>query len=644
MKAGESAPGDSKRFAVAMADAMVHRGPDGSGVWADPHVPMALSHRRLSIIDTSNAGFQPMLSSFGRFIVSFNGEVYNFGDIRRELESSGSRFRGSSDTEVMLEAMVRWGVEAAVKKFVGMFAFALWDIKEKRLWLVRDRLGIKPLYYGMSGGNFVFASELKSVRALEFFQPRISSAAVSLFLQYGYIPAPYCIYEGMKTLPPGTILKLDAADIFLGVPSPKSYWSPLEVVRAGAADPFAGSEQEAIERLEALLMDSIKLRMISDVPLGAFLSGGIDSSLVVALMQAQSSAKIRTYTIGFREEQHDEAPWAARIAKHLGTQHAEHYFTPREAMDVIPSLAEIYDEPFADSSQLPTILVSSITRRGETVALSGDGGDELFCGYKNFKLFADEWARLTATPAPLRRMAGVALGLPGEKFYDAALPSVLSAIGRGGGSAPGAAIMRRAASLSAAGFDDFYNARYSLFHDPRLLMRKPSRPVTVASDPSRKPPVRTPSERMMYFHLSQYLTDDILAKVDRASMSVSLECRVPVLDHRVVEFAWRLPMSVKLRDGNGKWILRQILKKHVPEELFERPKMGFAVPVRDWLRGDLRPWAEDLLQQSELESGGILRASEVRRVWAAHQSGRADHSARLWRILMLQSWRRRWRV
>lgn len=626
---------DLEAIVTRMSDTIVHRGPDDSGLWVDAQVGVALGFRRLAIIDLSPTGHQPMLSANGRYVIVFNGEVYNFEALRQELDGLGHSFRGRSDTEVMLEAFAEWGVESAVKRFIGMFAFALWDREEHRLYLVRDRLGIKPLYYGWSGKTFLFGSELKTLRAHPAFQNDIDRGALMLFMRHNYIPAPYSIYQGVHKLLPGTILSMDATS---GAPSITPYWSAHDVTEQGAADPFTGTVEEAIEQLDALLRDAIDLRMIADVPLGAFLSGGIDSSTVVALMQAQSSIPVKTFTIGFHEETYNEARHAKAVAEHLGTEHTELYVTPEEAMAVIPRLPALYDEPFSDSSQIPTFLVSQLARRHVTVSLSGDGGDELLAGYDRFAIGRDIWAKIGWIPAALRSAVAGSLTRLSPQAWDDLLRPVLPLLPSGIRIRSGEKMHRLANMLGVDRPEAMYLSLISHSDDPASLVVGGSEPASTSTDFSRWSHLPDFTLRMMYHDLVTYLPDDILTKVDRASMGVSLEARVPLLDHRVVAFAWRLPLSMKVQSGQGKWLLRQVLYRYVPKDLIERPKMGFGVPIDAWLRGPLRAWAEELLDESRLRQEGYLNPEPLRQKWHDHLAGTRSTHYFLWNALMFQAW------
>ncbi len=610
---------DLEAITERMTDAIQHRGPDDGEVWTDASAGVALGFRRLAIIDLSSEGDQPMRSSDGRYVIVFNGEIYNFPTLRQELEGRGCRFRGHSDTEVLLAAFVEWGVEAGLKRANGMFAFALWDTVKRELWLARDRAGEKPLYYGWIGDQFIFGSELKALTAHPDFRTEINRDALALFVRYNYIPVPHSIYQGIYKLPPGTLLTIDGdhADA-----RPVAYWSAQAIAESGVAHPFDGTTEQAVDALDALLRDAVRLQMVADVPLGAFLSGGIDSSTVVALMQAQSSRPVKTFTIGLVEADHDEAPYAKAVAHHLGTDHTELYVTPQEALDVIPKLPTIYDEPFADSSQIPTYLVSRMARQHVTVSLSGDGGDELFAGYWRYSNWQAWWHRLNAIPAPLRTIGATALGaLPrdGRRRFTRRL--------------------RTASEKLAIRYPhELYLLEMSCWRHPTDLVRLSSEPPSAYTDPAYGAHLPDFFSQMLYLDLTSYLPDDILTKVDRASMAVSLESRAPLLDYRVIEFAWKLPLSLKRRNEQGKWLLRQVLYRYVPPELVERPKMGFSIPLARWLRGPLREWGEALLDERRLRDEGFFDPALVRQRWEQHLSGQWDWNYALWTVLMFQAW------
>lgn len=621
----------------AMAIALRHRGPDAGGRWVDPDAGVALGHRRLSIIDLSAEGHQPMVSPCGRFVLVFNGEIYNFRALRAELEEAGHRWRGHSDTEVLLTAIARWGVRDTLPRLNGMFAFAVWDRQERRLYLARDPLGEKPLYYGMSGGTLLFGSELKALRAHAAFSAEVDPEALGLFFRFGYVPAPRSIYRGIFKLPPGSWLCVDPTRS-AGLPAPVTYWSAREVAERGSRERLIGTEAELTDQLEDLLLDAVRLRMEADVPLGAFLSGGIDSSTVVALMQKQSASQVRTFSIAFAEASHNEADHARAVASHLGTDHTELCVTPQEALDVVPRLPYMYDEPFADSSQIPTFLVAELARRSVTVSLSGDGGDEVFGGY-NRHLWGQRigpWLR--GTPMPLRR--GLSRGL--NALSPDAWDSILASVGPVLPKAlvhrhPGDKLHKLAGALTARDGRQMYGQLVSLWggdgaSSGGALPAPGGMPAAPWAD------LGETAEQMMYMDTVQYLPDDILVKVDRATMAVSLEGRIPLLDPRVVEFAWRLPLHFKVRGGVGKYLLRQVLYRHVPREMLERPKAGFAVPVDQWLRGELREWAEELLDERRLRLAGVLEPTEIRKRWSEHLSGRRNWQHHLWAVLMFQAW------
>jgi asparagine synthase (glutamine-hydrolysing) len=623
--------GDERRATVvAMTDRIAHRGPDDTGQFFDDRDGLALGFRRLSIVDLSPAGHQPMVSASGRYVIAFNGEVYNFESIRQDLVDidNAPTFRGHSDTEVMLAAIEAWGVESAVRRFIGMFAIALWDREERTLFLIRDRIGVKPMYYGSTNGAFFFASELKALHAHPEFEPEIDRDALALYFRYTNVPAPFTIYRGIRKVMPGTILAVNAR----GETREITYWSASAVAERGATHRFTGTEDEAADQLDALLRDAVGLRMIADVPLGVFLSGGIDSTIVTAMMQAQSSAPVKTFSIGFREDDFNEAVYAGRVAGHLGTQHTEMYVSASEALAVIPKLPSMYDEPFADSSQIPTHLVSVLARRHVTVSLSGDGGDELFGGYHRYFLGQKAFRKISIVPRPLRRVAGRAITSIPKKAWDRALWNQNRA---------GDRIYKLARIMETTDEDAMYFELVSHWRDVVAGAREHDLPLT---DRTRWPRVSDPIERMMYFDLISYLPDDILTKVDRASMSVSLEAREPLLDHRLIEFAWSLPLRMKVRDGKGKWLLRKVLYRYVPEELIERPKMGFGVPVGKWTRGPLREWAESLLDARRLREDGFLDVERIREMWRAHVNGEGDWQYHLWTVLMFQAWHEEWRA
>ncbi len=618
--------------AAAMAETLRHRGPDAQTVWIDAERGVALGHTRLSIIDLSAAGAQPMVSSCGRFVLSYNGEVYNAGELRTELEKAGRRFRGHSDTEVMVEGCAVWGVQPTVERLIGMFAFAAWDQRDKRLTLVRDRLGIKPLYWGLQNGRLLFASELKALRVLPDWRGALDRNALAAYLRYGYVPAPACIYQGIQKLMPGTLLEFSGA----GEPQTRSYWSLGEIAEQGQQNPLDVSDQEAEQMLESLLADAVKRRLVSDVPLGMFLSGGVDSSIVAALMQAASARPIRTFSIGFHEQNYDEAHHAKRVAAHLKTEHEELYVTPAEAQAVIPKLPTIYDEPFADSSQIPTFLVSQMTRRHVTVALSGDGGDELFAGYNRYSTGLGLAKTIRILPRPLRAALAAATKSVSPQAWDRVFALVPERVRpRQAGDK-----MHKLAAVLPEDATGFYQHLISQWDGAWQLVAGADEPRHALSDAQIRGRFADDLSWMQYLDMATYLPDDILTKVDRASMAVSLEARVPLLDHRVVQLAWRLPERFKVRDGKGKWLLRQVLYKYVPKSLIERPKMGFGVPIDAWLRGPLKAWAADLLDPVAMKKAGILDPAPIMQKWNEHQSGARNWPQFLWNMLMFEAWRR----
>jgi asparagine synthase (glutamine-hydrolysing) len=623
-----------------MIDPIVHRGPDDSGVFADHGV--ALGFRRLAIIDLSANGHQPMRSGSGRFTMVFNGEVYNHEELRRELEASGFRFRGHSDTEVMLAAFEHWGIQAAVRRFVGMFAIALWDAADRSLSLMRDRLGIKPLFIYSEPGLITFGSELRSLMAGPSFDRAINPTAISSYLRYLYVPAPATIYKRATKLLPGHVVTIrSAAD---PLPASTAFWSAEEVAERGIRNHLELNDQDAIDQLEQLLREAVRLRMQADVPLGALLSGGIDSSTVVALMQEAATNPVKTFSIGFDIPEYNESAHAREVANHLGTEHHELMLTGEDALAVVPKLADIFDEPLADPSQIPTFLVSQLARRQVTVALSGDGGDELFAGYNRYTFGEKLVGRAARTPKPLRRLAAAAIGSVSSttwdqfhKWAEPALPRSLRM------RLAGDKLQKMSSMIRWDTTAQMYRSLLSAWDQPeRLLASAWNGRVDQVERIMLNSNLPTLLDRMMLADQTTYLPDDLLAKVDRASMAVSLEARVPLLDHRVVEFAWRLPRSMKIRDGQGKWILRQVLYRHVPKSLVERPKMGFSVPIETWLRKPLRSWAEDLLASSVNHQDSVLRREPLYRAWNEFQRGESRLAPGLWAVLMLEAWRQRW--
>lgn len=627
--------GSNAAIAESMAGRIRHRGPDDGGVWTDDEAGLALAHRRLSIVDLSAAGHQPMLSASGRWVLVYNGEVYNHLDLRALLASEGSApaWRGHSDTETLLAGFDAWGVDATLKRSIGMFAFALWDRKERALWLARDRIGEKPLYYGWQGDTLLFGSELKALRAHPDFRAEVDRDALALLLRHNYVPSPYSIHQGIAKLPPGTWIRIGAGQRDA---KPVAYWSLSEVAERGTAQPFVGSDREAVDALEQHLGLAVRRQMMADVPLGALLSGGVDSTAITAVMQANSSQPIRTYTVGFEEKGYDEAAHARAVASHLGTQHTEMRLSGADALALVPRLADMYDEPFADSSQMPTHLVMRMAREHVTVVLSGDGADELFGGYNRYLLGPKAWARVGWMPEAWRRGLGRGLTAVPSALLDRALGPFSGVMGV---AQPGDKLHKLGSRLKRVrSVDDLYMSLVSEWLDhPHVVLTSPT-PQTFLSDRDGWPRLTDPVARMMALDAMTYLPDDILVKVDRASMAVSLEARAPYLDKDLVEFAWTLPMSMKLRNGQGKWLMRQLLGRHVPDELMNRPKMGFGVPLDQWLRGPLRDWAENLLDRHRLAQEGYFDADIIRDAWSRHLSGDSSFGYRLWSVLMFQSW------
>ena len=619
----------------AMTSALSHRGPDGEGFWSDAAAGVGLGHRRLSIIDLSQAGDQPMVSADGRYVLVLNGEVYNFETLRDRLEAEGDApaWRGHSDTEVLLAAFSAWGVEAALPRIEGMFAVALWDRQSRTLTLARDRFGEKPLYYGWAGGDFVFASELTALTRHPALDRTIDRTALAEYLTYGYVPHPRSIYAAVKKLEPGAFAVLAPGARTL---SPRRYWEPVTVAAEAMTRPFTGGFEEAVAELDALLGRVVRTRMISDVPLGAFLSGGLDSSTVVALMQAQASQPVRTFTIGTDDPRLDESADARAVAAHLGAQHTEFRIGEADLLEAAPKMASIYDEPFADSSQIPTYLVSRLARQHVTVALSGDGGDEMFGGYYRHR-YGDAWRRLARTPRALRFMAaGAAQALPTSAINAASAPLRSLLPERRRGDPVGDRLKKALGKWSAVDEADYLDRMYRICAAGRYLAGGAAvEPLTRFDLPGR---AASFEERAILSDVRHYLPDDLLVKVDRASMACSLEARAPLLDSEVFAFAWSLPMAMKVDASGGKRVLQGVLDRHLPRALWDRPKKGFGVPIDRWLRAELRDWAGDLLSEDSLRCTGLLDPRQVRRVWDEHQRGVANHAPELWTLLMFQAW------
>ena len=627
---------DLRSIGEQMAAQLRHRGPDDAACWVDAPCGVALAHTRLSIVDLSPAGAQPMSSSCGRFFLSYNGEVYNADELRTELRSNGRSFRGHSDTEVMVEGFAVWGVQGTVERLIGMFAFAVWDRQEQSLFLVRDRIGIKPMYWGKIDGRVFFGSELKAFRHLPFWRGELDLDSVAAYLRYSFIPAPRSIFQNVRKLQPGRLLQVRPD----GECRETAYWSLSDVAVRGRESRRDMSDLEARDLLDTLLADAVERRMVADVPLGAFLSGGIDSSTVVALMQKASARPVRTFSLGFAERSYDESSHAAAVAAHLRTDHTQLVVTPAEAQAAIMKMPAIFDEPFADSSQIPTYIVSELTRRHVTVALSGDGGDELFGGYNRYGAGYDIAARLRFLPQALRvKIADAMLRIRPDR-WDAAFALVPQRLRpRQAGEK-----MHKLATVLPEDAAGYYERLISPGGDTWKILGGVSEPTLQALDSPNEKLIPDEREWMQFMDAAVYLPDDILTKVDRASMAVSLEARVPLLDHRVVELAWQLPRRFEIRDGQGKWLLRQVLYKYIPKSLVERPKMGFAVPLGEWLRGPLRDWAEELLNPAAIDGFELFDARQISVKWAEHQSGKRDWQHALWNILMFECWRREHRA
>ncbi len=627
----DQAPDELEQVVRAMSECLRHRGPDDQGAWVDAESGLALAHRRLAVLDTSVLGRQPMWSADGRYVIVLNGEIYNFRQLRKDLESRGHRFLTQTDTEVVLAAFVEWGVEPALAQLEGMFAFAIWDRLSWTLFLCRDRLGQKPLFYGWSGNVFLFGSELRPLMTHPASQGEVDRSALSSYLRYNYVPAPYSILRGFCKLLPGCLLVLNTRNS-QRPPVIRSYWSLRETIEQQGPDLRQCSAEDARDQLEQLLRQAVGRCMVADVPLGAFLSGGIDSSTIVALMQAQSTRPVKTFTIGFHEADYNEAECARRVAGHLGTDHTELYVTADQAMAVIPRLSQLYDEPFADSSQIPTLLVSELARREVTVTLSGDGGDEVFGGYNRYLWGPRLWNQVGWLPARWRRWIGRAFTSVTPSAWDAVCGRILRA------NRPGEKLHRLAEAMPARSREEFYRNLVSMWPDPDSVALDATEPSTLLNDPAAWPKLASFAEWMMYLDTLTYLPDDILVKLDRASMGVSLEARAPLLERRVVEFAWKLPVSMKIREGEGKWLMRRVLDRYVPHDLVRRPKQGFGVPVDSWLRGPLRDWAETLLDERRLRQEGLLNPRPIRQRWTEHLAGKANWHFSLWGILMFQAW------
>ncbi len=629
---------DSLEVAYRMEAAVAHRGPDGSDIWQDEVNGLTLIHRRLSVIDLSEDGAQPMHSPSGRYIITFNGEIYNYLELRRDLEAQGIKFRGASDTEVMLAGFDHWGVEKALSKINGMFAFALWDQVEQYLHLSRDRFGKKPLYVGWIDNALVFASELKAFHAYPNFSREINQDALAIYMKYGYVHAPYSIFQNIWQLLPASVLSLDLSSIRVGenlADKMKIFWSLKDVVEEGQRNPIKKSDAIIIEEFEEKLSKCVSQRMISDVPLGAFLSGGIDSSVVVALMNQHSDEAVKTFTVGFDQVEFNEAEYAKKIATHLGTDHHEFYCSDQDALNVIPNLPIIYDEPFADESQIPTYLISALAREHVTVVLTGDGGDEILAGYDRHTKLPNLWNKIGWAPHVLRQMVCDALGLVPQEFYQKL---------RSNNPRFGSQVKRVLYLMGLKDTDSIYDSFISAWlggDDVVLNGHLPNIPVR---NKSEYPSNLSFFDEMVYLDTLSYRSDDLMVKMDRASMAVALEGRAPLMDYELAEYSWRMPQHLKVKNGKGKWVLREILKHHIPEELYDRPKMGFCVPLNEWLQGPLKEWANDLLDPTFLKNQGLLNEGMVTDQWKNFQNEKIEYKNRrdIWAVLMFQAWYNQW--
>lgn len=642
--AGTSGGGGYAALTKAMTDAIIHRGPDSDGLWVDADAHIALGHRRLSILDLSPAGAQPMQSQDGRFAIALNGEIYNFAALRERLDKTHGPigWRGHSDTEILIESFARDGIQPTLDMIDGMFAIAVFDKQTRELTLIRDAFGEKPLYYGLWNGCLLFGSEMRSLEAVPGFAPQMNLNALGDFFKYSYIPGPASIWQGIAKLPPAHLLSINLRHIASGtLPEPQAWWDMAGDALTARENSFDGSLEQAIDSAEQLMREGTARRMVSDVPLGAFLSGGIDSSLTVAMMQSSTGRPVRTFSIGMAEDGFDESPAAKAVADHLGTDHTELVLTPEQVQDAVPAISAVHDEPFADSSQVPTYLVSKMARRDVTVALSGDGGDEIFGGYNRYFQGPRVWNKASRLPAPIRRLAGgIMAGIPGG-FIDGAVrlagplaPRELAA-GR-----PAEKLKKLARVMAMPDEAAFHDRLLATSDDPLAILSQDAILTAIPSRLDRRAAALSFAERAMLLDTSNYMVDDVLVKVDRAAMANSLETRTPYLDRDLFRFAWSLPATMRAGGGEGKTILRELLYRHVPRELVDRPKAGFAIPVGRWLRNGLREWAESELSEETLGQSGLLNTTTIRRRWLEHLSGKRDHETMLWNVLMFQAWSR----
>ena len=624
-----------------MVGTIQHRGPDSQGIWKNEKFGIALGHCRLSVLDLTNAGNQPMHSESGRWVLAYNGEIYNHLELRRQLkqEYAAPAWRGHSDTETLLACVEAWGVEKTLIACTGMFAIALWDCAERSVILARDRMGEKPLYYGWQGDSFMFASEIKALRAHPSFNAAVDRGALALLLRHNCIPSPYSIYKGISKLRPGHILRVAFDSGNSTTPASVPFWRLNDVVEYGMRNQFVGTDASAVDTLENQLSKSIKDQMLADVPLGVFLSGGVDSSAVVALMQSQSASPIKTFTIGLDEYEFNETKYANAVARYLGTDHTELIVRPEDALEVIPKIPAMYCEPFADSSQIPTFLVTQLARRHVTVALSGDGGDELFGGYNRYLMARRVWSKMHGLPLSMRKLVARTLRAHPANTWEALIGAVSPLLPKRLRLAnPGYKALKLADVLTLSDDHEYFFQLVSHWNDPASIIIGGCEPDSLLTNQTHWPQTDCFEHWMMAMDAQTYLPDDILVKVDRAAMATSLETRMPMLDHRVIELAWSMPLHLKIRKGQGKWLLRQVLYRHIPKDLIERPKMGFGIPLSSWLRGPLREWAEELVSEQRLRSEGFFHPAPIRAMWIDFMNRKGNFQYHLWTILMFQAW------